>query len=220
MTLKLIIGTKTYSSWSLRPWIAMVEGGIPFSEQVITLRKSETASEIAAYSPGKKVPVLLDGDIVVWETIAILEYLAERHPQVGLWPGDEAARAHARAISAEMHAGFSALRGHCPMNFRRTPRARKHTPPEVLADVERVAAIWREARKAFGAGGPFLFGAHFGAADAMFAPVVHRLHAYDFKVPADTRAYMEAVMATKAWKRWSREALAEPADWIWPDTYE
>lgn len=220
MTLKLIIGTKTYSSWSLRPWIAMVEGGIPFSEQVIALRQSETSSQIATVSPGKKVPVLFDGDIVVWETIAILEYLAERHPQVGLWPGDPAARAHARAISAEMHAGFSALRGFCPMNFRRSPRARNVISPEVASDVARIEVMWREARKTYGSGGPFLFGAHFGAADAMFAPVVHRFHAYDLSVGPDTKAYMAHVMGTKAWQRWSREAYAEPASWIWPDTYD
>lgn len=220
MTLKLIIGTKTFSSWSLRPWIAMVEGGIPFSEEVIALRQSTSSSEIAAVSPGKTVPVLVDGDVVVWETIAILEYLAERHPQVGLWPGEEAARAHARSIAAEMHSGFSALRSHCPMNFRREPRARKHTPPEVLTNVARITTIWKEARKAFGSGGPFLFGAHFGAADAMYAPVVHRLHAYAFDVDAETRAYMDAVRGAKAWQRWAKEAQAEPDGWIWPDTYD
>lgn len=220
MTLKLIIGTKTYSSWSLRPWIAMVEGGIPFTEQVIPLRQSDSSKEIAAVSPGRKVPVLFDGEVVVWETISILEYLAERHPQVGLWPGDPVARAHARSISAEMHSGFPALRSHCPMNFRRAPRARKHNPPEVEADVARITAIWRKTRQDFGSGGSFLFGAHFGAADAMFAPVVHRLHAYAFAVDDDARAYMQAVMATKAWERWKREALAEPEAWIWPDTYD
>jgi glutathione S-transferase len=209
--MKLVIGNKRYSSWSLRPWIALVEAGIPFDEEVIPLGRPDTAARIAAASPNGKVPMLIDGSVKVWESLAILDYLAERFPQAQLWPAAAAARAHARAIASEMHAGFAPMRAHLPMNFGRSPRPRPTMPDDVKANVARVTAIWREACER--SGGPFLFGARFGAADAMYAPVVHRLHAYAVAVDAATRAYMDAVMGTKGWMRWDAEAANEPADW-------
>src|SRR4051794_35987064 len=176
----LVIGNKNYSSWSLRPWIAMKVCGIGFDETVIPLYEPASRERILEVSPTGKVPALIDGDIRVWESLAILDYLAERHPGAGLWPKDQAARAHARSVAAEMHAGFAALRRHCPMNMRRPVKARELTA-EAAADVARIDHLWTQCRTRFGAGGPFLFGA-FGAADAMFAPVVSRLHTYDIGV--------------------------------------
>lgn len=209
--MKLVIGNKVYSSWSLRPWIALVEHGIPFEEEVIPLYQPDTRARIAAVSPNGKVPVLIDGAVRVWESLAILEYLAERFPAARLWPADAAARAHARAIATEMHAGFGPMRAHLPMNFGRKPRPRPTMPDDVKANVARVTTIWREARER--SGGPFLFGAGFGAADAMYAPVVHRLHAYAAAVDPVSKTYMDAVMGTKAWVRWAAEAAKEPPAW-------
>ena len=152
------------------------------------------------------MPILIDGDTRVWETLAILEYLAEKFPAAGLWPVDAAARAHARAIAAEMHAGFVPLRRHCPMNMYR-PAKRLDLPADVAADVGRIDAMWSDCRARFGSGGPFLFGA-FSAADAMYAPIVSRFHTYDVAVGASARAYMEAVMALPAWGAWAAAALA------------
>jgi len=211
--MKLLIGTKTYSSWSLRPWIALVEAGIPFEEDLVWLYKPTTRERIAAVSPNGKVPCLTDGPVKVWESLAILEYVAEKHPHAGLWPQDREARAHARAVSNEMHGGFAPLRAHLPMNFRREPpRPRPTMPDDVRANVHRIEAIWAECRRRFGAGGPFLYGAGFCIADAMYAPVVHRLHAYAVSVTPASRAYMDAVMSTRAWQRWTAEALAEPVE--------
>ena len=218
MPLTLLIGNKNYSSWSFRPWIAMKVVGIPFTEEVISLDAKDFKARVSKLSGTGKVPVLADGDVRVWESLAILDYLAEAFPQAGLWPAERAARAHARAIAAEMHAGFTALRRECAMNMWR-PVMPRELSPEVADDVRRVEAIWTDCRTRFGAGGPFLFGG-FGAADAMYAPVVSRFHTYAVKVGAAARVYMEAVMGLPAWQEWRAAALKEPwvlakdeADW-------
>jgi glutathione S-transferase len=172
------------------------------------MARPQTRAEILKYSPTGKCPCLIEGEIVVWESLAILEYLAERFPDRAIWPRAPAARAHARALSSEMHAGFAALRRHCPTQFRRPVRALALTS-EVEDDVARIEAAWAETRAKFGAGGPFLFGP-FSAADAMFAPVVNRLHIYDIGVAAPTRAYMEAIRELPAWKAWIAGAEGEP----------
>jgi glutathione S-transferase len=210
MALTLVIGNKNYSSWSFRPWIALRVAGIPFEEVVIPLYEPGSKEQILKYSPAGKVPVLIDGDVQVWESLAIIDYLAERFPQARLWPGEAAARAHARAIAAEMHSGFAPLRRHCPMNMWRTVKVRA-LPPEVAADVRRIEAIVTECRERFGQSGAFLFGA-FGAADAMYAPVVARLNTYAIAVGVAAEAYKQAVMALPAWAEWRAAALKEP--WI------
>ena len=154
-----------------------------------------------------RCPALIDGPITVWESLSVIEYVAETHPEKAIWPRGKAARAHARSLAAEMHAGFQALRQHCPTNFRR-PVRRIALTDAVEADVARIEAAWADARKTFGKAGPFLFG-RFSAADAMFAPVVNRLHIYDVPVSRATRAYMAAVMALPAWKAWVADAEAE-----------
>jgi glutathione S-transferase len=212
MSLKLIVGNKNYSSWSLRPWIAMRNAGIAFEEEVIPLYEPGSTERISKYSPTGKVPVLIDGDMPVWETIAILDHLAEKFPKAQLWPADPKARAHARAISAEMHAGFGPLRKHCPMNMRRVGRKRELTA-EVAANVRRIEEIWTDCRRRFGADGPFLFGS-FGAADAMYAPVVSRFASYAIGVGAAAEAYMASVMALPAFREWHDAGVAER--WIMP----
>lgn len=212
MTLKLILGNKNYSSWSLRPWIAMRHAGIAFEEEVIPLYEPGSRERILKYSPAGKVPILIDGDMAIWESLAILDHLAERFPKAQLWPSDPKARAHARAVSAEMHAGFGALRRHCPMNMRRVNKKRELTT-EVAADVRRIEEIWTDCRRRFGEDGPFLFGA-FGAADAMYAPVVSRFASYAIGVGAACEAYMAAMTALPAWQEWRAAGVAEP--WIMP----
>jgi glutathione S-transferase len=205
--MKLVIGDRNYSSWSLRPWIAMTHLGLSFETEVIAMGRPETKGEMLKRSPNGLVPALIDGDIVVFETIAILEYLNETHAAGGLWPLDRAARAHARSVAAEMHGGFAALRRDCPMNIRRP--VRRHVPsPEGLAQAARVDAIWRDCRARFGGGGDLLFG-RFSAADAMYAPVVNRFHVYDLPRSPEAQAYMDAVMALPAWKAWESAAWAE-----------
>jgi glutathione S-transferase len=222
LALKLIIGNKKYSSWSLRPWIAMSVARIPFEERVIPFESDEFKRQVGDVSGTGKVPVLIDGDIRIWESLAILEYLAEKFPNAGLWPKDIAARAHARAVANEMHAGFQALRNHLPTNFARRVIKRNLTPP-VMADVKRIEALWADCRVRFGKSGPFLFGA-FGNADAMYAPVVSRFHTYDVDVGPDTRTYMNAIMALSAWRQWTAAGIKEPwlfeADEVdWPQTH-
>ena len=180
MPLKLIIANKAYSSWSLRPWILLTHFKIPFEEVVIPLDALETRASILKHTPSGKCPSLRDGAIAVWELLAIIEYVAETHPGKAIWPRGKAARAHARALASEMHAGFGALREACPCNFRRAPSAIALSEP-VRADVARIEAAWRHARETFGKAGPFLFG-RFSAADAMFAPVVNRFHIYEVPV--------------------------------------
>ncbi|MBL8569838.1 MAG: glutathione S-transferase family protein [Phreatobacter sp.] len=205
--MKLVIGNKAYSSWSFRPWLLMRVLGLPFEEELIPLYRDGSAERIRAASPGGKVPALIDGDIVVWESLSIIEYIADRFPD-RVWPFDRAARAHARSLSTEMHAGFAALRSRCPMNIRRAPKS-VTLGPDVEANVARIVAGWTEARSRFGAGGPFLYGA-FSGADAMYAPVVSRFHSYAVAVPPPVRAYMERIMALPAWQEWKEAADAEP----------
>jgi glutathione S-transferase len=210
MALTLIIGNKNYSSWSLRPWIAMKVAGIVFDEKVIPLYEPGSREQVLKYSPAGKVPVLIDGEVSIWESLAILEYLGEKFPAAGLWPADARARSHARVVANEMHGDFQALRKNCPMNLW-LPVKQRPQPDEVMNNVRRIDALWSDCRARFGGGGAFLFGS-FGAADAMYAPVVSRLHSYGIAVGAVSRAYMEAVMALPAWAEWRSAALKEP--WV------
>lgn len=213
MALTLIIGNKNYSSWSFRPWIAMKVAGIAFEEKVVPLYEPGSREQILQYSPAGKVPVLLDGDQRIWESLAILEYLAEKFPKQKLWPDDPRARAHARVVATEMHAGFQPLRKSCPMNLWLPVKSRPQSEA-VMANVRRIEFLWADCRARFGQGGPFLFGP-FGAADAMYAPVVARLHSYGLAVGDATRNYMDAVMALPAWAEWRTAALKE--SWILKD---
>jgi len=210
MGLHLVIGNKNYSSWSMRPWIAMKVKNLPFEETVISLNAADFKPRLAKISGTGKVPVLVDGDVHVWESLAILEYLAERFPAAALWPKDAAARAHARAVANEMHAGFLPLRRLLPMNMWR-PVKKRDLNSEATANVQRIDAMWSDCRARFGGGGPFLFG-EFTAADAMYAPVVARFHTYAVDVGAAGRGYMDAMMALPAWKEWTAAALKE--QWV------
>ncbi|CCE05428.1 putative glutathione S-transferase (GST) [Bradyrhizobium sp. STM 3843] len=209
MTLKLVIGNKNYSSWSMRPWLAMRGCNIAFEEIFVPIYTDDKADKdrLLSFSPAGKVPILIDGDITVWDSLAIIEHLAERFPDAGLWPQGIAERAHARAISAEMHSGFVPLRSACGMNLHRPVRAIPLSD-EVRANVARIEQIWSDCRAQYGARGPYLFGA-FSAADAMYAPVVHRFRTYAIDVTPQTRAYMDTMMAMPAFAEWTRDGLAE-----------
>jgi glutathione S-transferase len=204
----LVIGNKAYSSWSLRPWLAMKMAGVPFEEIVIPLRRPETTAEIARHSPAGKVPILKHGARMIWESIAILEYLAEMLPNEHLWPVEVAARAHARAVAAEMHAGFQPLRANMPMDVRASKPGRGMNA-EVEKDIARVTDIWRDCRARFGDGGPFLFG-RFCNADAMYAPVVTRFETYGVAVDDDCREYCRTILALAPMREWYAAAQAEP----------
>ncbi len=204
--LKLVIGSKNYSSWSLRPWLALAHHDVTFEEVFVPLDQPDTRARILEYSPAGKVPILIDGDAKVWESIAILAHLGERFPEFDLWPKEFPARAHARSISCEMHSGFSHLRRHCPMNLRR--RKKTALTPEVEADVTRVTEIWNDARKQHGTGGDFLFGA-FSAADCMYAPVATRIRSYEIPVDAVSAAYVDAIYALPAFRKWYDAAMNE-----------
>jgi glutathione S-transferase len=208
----LIIGTKNYSSWSLRPWILLRHLGIPFREVVLDLDTPRFREEVARVSPTGKVPALIDGATHVWESLAIVEYACEK-AGAG-WPVDPAARAHARAIASEMHAGFLALRAACPMNARARGR-RVAMTPAIAADLARIDAIWTACRKLHAASGPWLFGA-YSAADAMYAPVVLRCLTYDLPLSESGRAYMATALADAHLQDWIRAAEADshvvPAD--------
>jgi glutathione S-transferase len=206
--MQLVIGNKVYSSWSLRPWIVMKAFGIPFTETLVQLRESDTRDRILKHSPSGKVPALIDGATNVWESLAIIEYLADKYPEHAIWPKDRLARAHARCSSSEMHAGFQSLRSACSMNVTRRFKTRDRGEA-VAADVARITALWREARAKFGGSGPFLYGA-FSAADGMWAPVVTRFHSYSIAVDPVSQAYMNAVLAHPAYKEWHADAVAEP----------
>ena len=201
----LVIGNKNYSSWSLRPWLAMKVAGIPFAEHRIPLYGPGSKDQILVYSPAGKVPCLADGDLRVWDSLSICEYLAEKHP--GLWPQDPAARALARSVSAEMHSGFANLRAKMSMNIRKRYPGLGRTP-ESLADVARIVSLWSDCRARYGKGGPFLFGA-FCIADAMYAQVVLRFRTFEVELPADCRAYSDAVLALPAMQDWIAAAMAE-----------
>jgi glutathione S-transferase len=208
MTLKLVIGNKNYSSWSMRPWLALRASHIPFEEIFIPLYTGQADKDrILSFSRSGKVPALIDGEITVWDSLAIIEYLAERFPEAKLWPQHGAARAHARSISAEMHSGFLPLRNECGMNLHRPVRS-VTLSADARANVARIEQIWTECRERFGRQGPFLFGA-FTAADAMYAPVVHRFRTYAIKVAPAAQAYMDAMMAQPAFAEWTKAGLAE-----------
>jgi glutathione S-transferase len=207
--LTIYLGNKNYSSWSMRPWLVLKQIGIAFDEIVIPLYEATSKATIMKYSPSGKVPALQHGDLVVWESLAICEYLAESFPTFQLWPRDAAARAVARAVSAEMSSGFQPLRAQLPMNVRSSFPGRV-VAPEAQADINRVMAIWRDCRKRFGEGkGEFLFGP-FGIADAMYAPVVTRFRTYKIELEREADAYCEAVMALSAMQEWSAAARNEP----------
>jgi glutathione S-transferase len=208
MVLKLAIGNKNYSSWSMRPWLALRANKIPFEEIFIPLYTGdEDKQRILVITKSGKVPALIDGDVTVWDSLAIIEYLAERFPQARLWPEDRAGRAHARSVSAEMHSGFSALRNECAMNLHRPIRAIALSA-DACADVARIQQIWIECRERYAKYGPYLFGS-FGAADAMFAPVVHRFRTYAVPVSPEAHSYMDTMMGLEAFQEWTREGLAE-----------
>ena len=208
MALKLVIGNKNYSSWSMRPWLALRANNIAFEEIFIPLYTGEADKQrILNFTHSGKVPALIDGDITVWDSLAIIEYAAERFPESRLWPDDRAQRAHARSISAEMHSGFMAMRNECGMNLHR-PVGAVGLSADAQADVARVQQIWMECRQRYGRLGPFLFGS-FGGADAMFAPVVHRFRIYAIEVPPPVRDYMEAMMSHPAFREWTEAGLAE-----------
>lgn len=208
----LVIGDKSFSSWSLRPWLAMKHCGIPFAEERIRLRQPDSKAEILRHTPAGKVPALKTKTGLVWESLAILEYLAERHPEHRLWPQDGEARAVARSIAAEMHAGFAALRHEMSMDLLgRLPSPPMSTGLE--ADIRRIAAIWKQTRARFGKGGPFLFGA-FSNADAMYAPVATRFRTYgvdlaSFGDNGTAAAYAAQILALPAMEEWTEGAVAE-----------
>jgi glutathione S-transferase len=208
MALTLVIGNKNYSSWSMRPWLALKACGIGFDEVSIPLYTGEADKQrILKFSRSGKVPVLVDGDVTVWDSLAIIEYAAERFPDAHLWPADRASRAHARSVSAEMHSGFAALRNECGMNLHRAIGP-KSLSADARADIARIQESWAECRQRYGKLGPYLFGA-FGAADAMYAPVVHRFRTYAIEVSPDVQRYMDTMLALPAMQEWTRAALAE-----------
>ena len=204
MSLTLAIGHKNYSSWSLRPWIFLKHLGLEFREAMLPLYTDAFASEIAKYSPTGKVPALADGDVHVWDSLAIIEYLAEKAGRG--WPRDVSARALARSVSAEMHSGFPHLRAQCAMNIR--GRRRVPPTPELKRDIERIDAIWRDCRTRFGRGGAWLFG-EYSAADAMYLPVATRFNTYGIELSPESREYLKAALADPFFQEWYRAAEAE-----------
>ena len=208
MALTLVIGNKNYSSWSMRPWLALRANNIAFEEVFIPLYTGDADKKrILGFTRSGKVPALIDDDVTIWDSLAIIEYIAEMFPEARLWPEDRARRAHARSISAEMHSGFMALRNECGMNLHR-PVGAIALSADARADIVRIQQIWIECRERYGKIGPFLFG-DFGAADAMFAPVVHRLRTYAIEVAPDAHAYMDTMMSLAAFQEWTRAGLAE-----------
>jgi glutathione S-transferase len=203
----LIIGNKNYSSWSLRPWLLLRQFDIPFRELQLPLDTPEFEARIGAYAPNRRVPALHDGDVRVWDSLAICEYANERWLGGRGWPADVATRARARAISAEMHSGFTALRNELPFNCRKRTRLGQ-VSAAAAEDVERVLAIWRETRRAHGTDGALLFGP-FGIADAMYAPVALRFISYGVTLDAETRRYVDAILALPALGAWLAGAAAE-----------
>jgi glutathione S-transferase len=208
--LHLVIANKAYSSWSMRPWLALKANDVPFRETVIGLDQPDTADKIKVYSAAGKVPVLQHGDITVWESLAILDYLAETFPGKTWWPSDRRARATARSVATEMHGGFANLRQAMPMNVRKEFPATQPTEA-VAADIARITAIWRECRTTYGKDGPFLFGA-FSNADAMYGPVVTRFKTYGVALDPVSQAYSDAVLNHPAMREWYISAAGEP--WV------
>jgi glutathione S-transferase len=209
----LIIGNRNYSSWSLRGWLAATLSGIAFETELVRLSEPGSQAALLRASPAGKVPLLRHGERVIWDSLAIIEYLAELCPHAGLWPVDADARALARSITAEMHAGFGALRANMPMNLRKSLPG-KGRGQGVAEDIARIAAIWRDARTGFGQSGPFLFG-RYSAADAMYTPVASRFRTYDVELDPTCQAYADAVLSWPAFLAWRTAALEEP--WIIPE---
>jgi glutathione S-transferase len=207
MTLTLYVGSKRYSSWSLRPYVALVHAGAEFETKVIKLDQKDTKAAIGAVSPSSRVPVLYDDDLVIFDSLAICEYIAELYPTAGLWPDDRGARARARAIAAEMHSGFTGVRSQMPMELV-LDRTGEGRTAESLADIERIQEVWRTALAA--SGGPFLFGT-FTIADAMYAPVTTRFRTYGVELASENQAYVDTVHALPAMKLWYADAALEPA---------
>src|SRR6202048_3642591 len=208
MALKLVIGNKNYSSWSMRPWLALRASNIAFDEVFIPLYTGAADKQrILSFTHSGKVPALIDGDVTIWDSLAIIEYAAEKFPEARLWPEDRAHRAHARSISAEMHSGFAALRNECGMNLHR-PVGAIALSADARDNIARVQQIWTECRERYATSGPFLFGS-FGGADAMFAPVVHRFRTYAIPVAPEAQDYMNAVMSLPAFQEWTTAGLAE-----------
>jgi|SRR5882724_3680264 len=205
--LVLVIGNKAYSSWSLRPWLLMKQAGIAFDEIRVSLYQDGAKRKLLQYSAAGKVPVLKDGDLTIWDSLSICEYLAEKYPEKQLWPAQAAARARARSVAAEMHSGFTNLRNQMPMNVRREIPGRTRTP-EVSAEVARIETIWNECRSRHGSSGPFLFGA-FSIADAMYAPVVSRVRTYRVALGGAAAQYAGAIHALPAMQEWIAAAHAE-----------
>ena len=203
--LTLVIGNKNYSSWSLRPWLLLKQAGIEFEEVKVALHQDP--SVILRYSPSGKVPVLMDGDTKIWESLAICEYIAEKFPEKHLWPDDPKARAFARSVSSEMHAGFQVLRQNMPMNCQ-AKFPRKKMAPGVQDDINRVTAIWHEARERYGKSGGMLFG-RFSVADAMFAPVAIRFMVYDVKLDLVSQTYQKTILSLPVIQEWLMAAQAE-----------
>jgi glutathione S-transferase len=200
----LVIGNKNYSSWSVRPWVLMKAAGIPFQEARIPLYQADSVARIREYSPSAKVPCLHDGAVVVWDSMAIAEYLAERHP--GLWPADSEARAWARSASAEMHSGFANLRNEFGMNLR--IRETRVASPEVHAEIGRIKEIWQEGRRRFGGGGDFLCGS-FGIVDAFYCPVAFRFQSYGVALEGECAAYQRHLIGLPAMQEWDADAMRE-----------
>jgi glutathione S-transferase len=208
MTLKLVIGNKNYSSWSMRPWVALRAANIAFEEVLIPLYTGAAdKNRILGFSRSGKVPVLVDGDVTIWDSLAIIEYAAERFPEARLWPENAGMRAHARSVSAEMHSGFAALRNECGMNLHR-PVGAITLSAEAQADIARIQELWLECRERYRKLGPFLFGA-FSGADALFAPVVQRFRIYAVDVTPAARDYMNTMTSSPAFREWTDAALAE-----------
>lgn len=206
--MKLIISNKPYSPWPLRAWLLMRQLGIAFEEETVDLSATDKVARLKAVSPSGRVPVLVDGDVRVWDSMAIIEYLHERFPEAGVWPAEAAKRAHARSISNEMHSGFIALRGRLIMNTRREPKAIEMAPT-VQADIARIVGLLETTLKTFGGKEGFLYDA-FCAADAVYSPIVSRFYSYDIQVPSAVRTYMDTVRALPAFRQWNDEAMTDP----------
>lgn len=216
--LTLVIGNQNYSTWSLRPWLFVAHHKIPFNCKKVKLFTESMETDLAVHFSDTKVPVLQEGDLEVWDSLSILEYLAERFPDKQGWPKERAARAVARSVSAEMHSSFFGLRNELPMNCRRRFPGFK-PGPEAQRDIDRVMALWQYCRKEYGAAGPWLFG-EFTVADCMYAPVVMRLLSYEIALDPVSKAYAETLFGSPAMQQWIQEGVVEPeviaedeADW-------
>ncbi len=211
---KLVIGNMNYSSWSLRPWLALAKLGVDFETVRVSLYEGEFKQTLYGYSPAGLVPIYIEDGLTVWDSLAILERLAEQRPS--LWPDDPRARAHARSVSAEMHSGFAALRGEMPMNCRAVGR-RVPVTDGLAKDIRRIHQIWTDCRATYGGQGPWLFGG-FTIADAMFAPVVFRFRTYGVECPPEAAAYMKTAFEDPCMQRWLAAGCEEPETIDWVET--